>query len=61
MRCCELNAGALREPITIQRKVSVSDGMGGQANHRFTTSRSEARSLQAAGWIVEGTVFCALP
>lgn len=31
MRCCELNAGALREPITIQRKVSVSDGMGGQA------------------------------
>ena len=31
MRCCELNAGALREPITIQRKISVSDGMGGQA------------------------------
>ena len=31
MKCCELNAGALREPITIQRKVSVSDGMGGQA------------------------------
>lgn len=31
MKCCDLHAGALREPITIQRKVSVSDGMGGQA------------------------------
>ncbi|MBK9114314.1 MAG: hypothetical protein IPM22_01400 [Betaproteobacteria bacterium] len=38
-----------------------NNGMGGQANHRFTTSRSEARALQAAGWIVEGTVFCAIP
>ena len=38
-----------------------NNGMGGQANHRFTTSRSEARALGAAGWIVEGTVFCALP
>jgi len=38
-----------------------NDGMGGQANHRFTTSRSEARALKAAGWIVEGTVFCAIP
>ena len=38
-----------------------NNGMGGQANHRFTTSRSEARSLHAAGWIVEGTVFCAIP
>lgn len=37
-----------------------NNGMGGQANHRFTTSRSEARALQAAGWIVEGTVFCAI-
>lgn len=31
MKCCDLHAGSLREPITIQRKVSVSDGMGGQA------------------------------
>ncbi|MFO1314567.1 MAG: hypothetical protein U1F58_03105 [Burkholderiales bacterium] len=38
-----------------------NNGMGGQANHRFTTSRSEARALAAAGWIVEGTVFCSLP
>ena len=38
-----------------------NNGMGGQANHRFTTSRSESRAMQAAGWIVEGTVFCAIP
>jgi predicted dienelactone hydrolase len=38
-----------------------NDGMGGQANHRFTTSRSESRAMQAAGWIVEGAVFCAIP
>jgi len=38
-----------------------NDGMGGQANHRFTTSRSESRAMRDAGWIVEGTVFCAIP
>lgn len=30
MKCCELTAGMLREPLTIQRKVAVSDGIGGQ-------------------------------
>lgn len=38
-----------------------NDGMGGQANHRFTTSRNEARQMRANGWIVEGNVFCAIP
>ncbi|MFO1304859.1 MAG: hypothetical protein U1F54_14085 [Burkholderiales bacterium] len=38
-----------------------NNGMGGQANHRYTTSRSEARAMAAAGWIVEGYVFCAVP
>ncbi len=38
-----------------------NNGMGGQANHRYTTSRSEARQMKANGWIVEGTVFCAVP
>jgi hypothetical protein len=38
-----------------------NNGMGGQANHRYTTSRSEARQMQANGWIVEGPVFCAVP
>jgi len=38
-----------------------NNGMGGQANHRYTTSRSEARSMVANGWLVEGPVFCAVP
>jgi dienelactone hydrolase len=37
------------------------NGIGGQASHRWTTSRSEMRALADAGWLVEGTVFCALP
>lgn len=31
MKCCEITAGMLREPVTVQRQVSASDGMGGQA------------------------------
>ena len=38
-----------------------NNGMGGQANHRYTTSRSETRAMQANGWIVEGPVFCGIP
>jgi SPP1 family predicted phage head-tail adaptor len=30
VKCCDLNAGALRETVTIERKQSASDGMGGQ-------------------------------
>lgn len=45
--------------IPVQRL--YNNGMGGQANHRYTTSRSEARQMQVNGWIVEGPVFCAVP
>jgi len=38
-----------------------NSGKGGQANHRYTTSHSEAREQLADGWIREGTVFCAIP
>ena len=38
-----------------------NDGMGGQANHRYLTSKSEVRATHGAGWIVEGPVFCAVP
>lgn len=34
---------------------------GGALNHRYTTSASEAASLAADGWIIEGAVFCARP
>ncbi len=38
-----------------------NNGMGGQANHRYTTSRSEMRAMSGRGWIVEGYVFCGIP
>lgn len=38
-----------------------NDGMGGQANHRFTTSLSEMAAMRGGGWIIEGAVFCAIP
>ncbi len=38
-----------------------NDGIGGQANHRYSTSRSEVRAMRDAGWRLEGTVFCAIP
>ena len=38
-----------------------NDGANGQPNHRFLTSRSEIAVTQAAGWTLEGTVFCASP
>jgi predicted dienelactone hydrolase len=38
-----------------------NNGMGGQASHRYTTSRSETRAMQSNGWLLEGNVFCSLP
>src|SRR5690349_20923245 len=38
-----------------------NNGMNGQPNHRFLTSRSEIAATRADGWLLEGTVFCAAP
>jgi dienelactone hydrolase len=38
-----------------------NDGKGGQANHRYVTSRSETGQMLAQGWRVEGAVFCTPP
>ncbi len=38
-----------------------NNGLGGQASHRYTTSRYEMRAWQDRGWIIEGVVFCAIP
>ena len=38
-----------------------NNGKGGQANHRYLTSPTEIAAMLLEGWIVEGTVFCALP
>lgn len=47
MKCCEITAGSLREPLTIQRKLAVSDGMGGQAIQwiDLATVRGDVRPL----------------
>ena len=38
-----------------------NNGRGGQANHRYITSRSEAAETVARGWSIEGPVFCGVP
>jgi predicted dienelactone hydrolase len=38
-----------------------NNGMGGQASHRFLTSKSEMAAMLVGGWLIEGTVFCAAP
>jgi predicted dienelactone hydrolase len=38
-----------------------NNGMGGQPNHRFLTSKSYTLAMQLQGWVLEGTVFCAPP
>ena len=38
-----------------------NNGLGGEANHRYTTSRSEIAATLARGWIIEGPVFCGVP
>jgi predicted dienelactone hydrolase len=38
-----------------------NNGMGGEANHRYLTSHSEINATAAAGWLIEGVVFCAPP
>lgn len=38
-----------------------NNGMNGQPNHRFLTSRSEIAATTGAGWTLEGAVFCAAP
>jgi predicted dienelactone hydrolase len=38
-----------------------NNGMNGQPNHRFLTSRSEIAATAGADWTLEGAVFCAAP
>jgi hypothetical protein len=59
------NAQAADMGFCAQDRIPVmrlyNNGMGGQANHRYTTSRSETSQMTANGWIVEGYVFCSMP
>lgn len=47
MKCCDITAGNLREPLTIQRKSGQSDGMGGEAIQwvDFAQTRGDVRPL----------------
>jgi murein DD-endopeptidase MepM/ murein hydrolase activator NlpD len=36
-----------------------NNGMGGQPNHRYTTSWPVISEMQSEGWLLEGIVFCA--
>jgi murein DD-endopeptidase MepM/ murein hydrolase activator NlpD len=36
-----------------------NQGMGGDPNHRYTTSWPVISDMQLAGWLLEGVVFCA--
>jgi predicted dienelactone hydrolase len=38
-----------------------NNGKGGQANHRYLTSRNETTEMGVEGWVLEGVVFCAPP
>jgi hypothetical protein len=38
-----------------------NNGKGGEANHRYLTSHSEAAAMVPQGWLIEGPVFCSLP
>jgi murein DD-endopeptidase MepM/ murein hydrolase activator NlpD len=36
-----------------------NNGMGGEPNHRYTTSWPVIDAMQTAGWLLEGVAFCA--
>ncbi|TMG87314.1 MAG: hypothetical protein E6H78_01630 [Betaproteobacteria bacterium] len=36
-----------------------NDGMGGEPNHRYTTSWPVINAMQLRGWVLEGVAFCA--
>ncbi len=38
-----------------------NNGKGGQANHRYLTSRSALADMLGQGWMVEGPVYCTPP
>jgi SPP1 family predicted phage head-tail adaptor len=44
MKCCDLNSGKLKEPVTFQRKTLTSDGAGGMTQTWATVSNSPSRA-----------------
>lgn len=44
MKCCDLNSGKLKEPVTFQRKTLTSDGAGGMTQTWATVSNAPTRA-----------------
>lgn len=45
IKCCDMNAGKLKEPVTFQRKTLTSDGAGGQTQSWATISGAPSRAF----------------
>tara|TARA_R110000772_G_scaffold15211_6_gene44179 strand:- start:24 stop:368 length:345 start_codon:yes stop_codon:yes gene_type:complete len=48
MKCCDINSGMLREPVTFQRQTRASDGAGGQTQTWATISGAPSRAYVRA-------------
>jgi SPP1 family predicted phage head-tail adaptor len=44
MKCCDYNAGMLKEPVVFQRRTLTSDGAGGQTEEWATISGAPTRA-----------------
>lgn len=44
MKCCDMNSGKLKEPVTFQRRTLTSDGAGGQTESWATVSGAPTRA-----------------
>lgn len=44
VKCCDMNAGKLKEPVTFQRRTLTSDGAGGQTESWATVSGAPSRA-----------------
>ena len=48
MKCCDVNSGMLREPVTFQRMTRTTDGAGGQTQTWATISGAPTRAYVKA-------------
>jgi SPP1 family predicted phage head-tail adaptor len=44
MRCCDMHAGMLKEPITVERRTLTADGAGGQTEAWTAVSGAPTRA-----------------
>jgi SPP1 family predicted phage head-tail adaptor len=45
MKCCDINSGMLKEPVTFQRMTRTADGAGGQTQTWATVSGAPSRAF----------------